>query len=480
MRRTFRVVASGITVCLVVGACNPFSELTGSRGNRTELFVYSRALALVAGDTVSVGATRRNSNGEIVGTRAAGFEGTQQLADAALQWRVSDSSVAGVTANGLLRAKREGFTHLIVSDGERTDSTTVTVAGPDVFRAFTAIKLGIGHACAIDTDRALWCWGGSWSGELGTGERLRIAHYLTPQRITLPEPIVDVAVGSVHTCALGASGAVYCSGDNLEGQIPGTSEDKVLRFRSLNLTDRLTSIDSKGGETCGLTTAGEVYCWGGSEFRRGTKFAPPIGTRFATLSVAGQHRCALTNQSQLYCWGSLSGSNGGMSRLPALITTPAAIKTVNASASDVCVVDVAGAVYCWQPGARRDVTAEQRVGGLPIATTVAGQLQTRCVLAADGRAWCQGFDLFGALGRGGEYNANQSSEQLTFPVPQPVSTTQRFVTLVGTGETFCGLTAAGRAYCWGNNRNGLVADGMRRRLLSSITTPFAPLPVPVR
>ena len=115
-----------------------------------------------------------------------------------------------------------------------------------------------------------------------------------------------------------------------------------------------------------------------------------------------------------------------------------------------------------------------------MATAIASHLSTSCALASDGRAWCWGFDLFGALGRGGNYNGNQSTSDLTFPVPQPVNTPHRFVTLAGNGGAFCGLTATGRAYCWGNNHTGLLGDGMRRRLFASITTPFAPVPVPVR
>lgn len=482
LRRTWlvsaRLAARAWAACLGLSACSGSAEPTNI-DNETQLFVHSRALSLLVGDTITVGATRR-SGGGIVGTRAAGFEGEQLLADATLQWRVRDSSIVSVSATGALRAQREGATYLVLTDGRLTDSTTVTVGGADTFRAFTAIKVGGAHACAIDTDRALWCWGGSWSGELGTGERLRLAHYLTPQRMSLPESISDVAAGTQHTCALGVSGAVFCTGDNLDGQIPGTSDFKVLRFRAVALSVRLTSIDAAGSETCGITSTGAVHCWGGQVLRTGVTFAPPAGARFTALSVAVAHRCALTDQAQLYCWGSLAGSNGTTPALPALMTTPAPIRAVNTGYGDVCAIDVAGLTYCWPPGSRRDVTVDARVAGAPTATAVSAHGATRCALATDGRVWCWGFDLFGALGRGGSYQINQSIPDLTFPVPAPANTAQRFVTLDGNGDSFCALTAVGRAYCWGNNRNGVLGDGVRRKLFAGITTAFSPVPVPVR
>ena len=310
-----RAVGGSLVTSIALSACGLLDKPTGL-DNQAQLFVHSRALSLLVGDTVSVGATRRSSEGAISGTRAAGFEREQQISEASLQWRVRDSAIVSVSAGGVLRAEREGSTYLILSDGRLRDSTTVSVRAADVFRSWTTLKMGTTHACAIDTDRALWCWGGSWSGELGTGERLRSAYYLTPQRVTLPEPIIDVAVGSQHTCALGSTGTVFCTGDNLEGQVPGTGNEKVLRFRTASIAVRLTSIDAAGGETCGITATGAVHCWGGLFFRTGTTFSATSGRRYSAVSVGVSHRCALTDLSELYCWGNLSGSNGTMPTSP--------------------------------------------------------------------------------------------------------------------------------------------------------------------
>ncbi len=470
-----RVAFLSLTCC----ACGGIGEQTAP-AQPTQLFVHSRALTLLVGDTVTVGATRRAASGSIVGTEAAGFSGAMLLPDAAVHWRVRESNIATVSPTGAVRALAEGTTTLVVTDGELTDSTTITIQGADVYREYSTIKVGIGHACAIDLSRALWCWGGSWSGQLGTGERLRLAHYVSPQRISLPEHIIDVAVGGQHTCALGARGSVYCAGDNLSGQIAGSSGEKVLRFEAVALAARVTAIESSGDDTCGITTTGGLHCWGGFASRALAAYPAPAGTRFVSLSMGPGHRCALSDRSQLYCWGNTSGSAGTTPQTPTLIAMPTGTRAVSTGAADVCVIDEIGSVFCWQPGARREVTAAQRIGDAPTSAAISAHGSTRCVLRPDGEAWCWGIDTFGALGRGGSYSINQSVADLTFPVPLPVDTDQRFVRLTGNGGAFCGLTARGRAYCWGNNRNGLLGIGMRRRSIASITTPFSPLPLPVR
>jgi hypothetical protein len=477
--KTIRRALLMLSAQLGLVACD-LTNAPHSADDEAQLFVHSRGVSLVPGDTASVGVTRRRAgSGSIDATRGASFNAISTIQDAEIVWTVRDTSVATIEPTGLVRAKRLGATTLIATDGQLTDSTTVTVAGADVWRAFTVLKMGTGHACAIDPDRAVWCWGGSWSGELGTGQRLRAAVFVSPQRITLPEPIVDVAVGTVHTCALGSSGAVYCSGDNLTGQIAGSSEYQVLRFQRVDVPV-LTAIDASGSETCGITTVGAVYCWGGTGVRGGSLYPPPSGERFATVTAGVGHRCALTVQRALYCWGSLNGSNGVTPALPTLIATPAPIRTITAANARNCAVDTAGVSYCWFPGSRRELTAAQRIVDVPSAVLAVVRENAQCVLATDGTVWCSGVDLFGALGRGGSYTGNQSTADLTFSVAQPVLTAERFVSLSGSGSSYCALTAAGRAFCWGNNAGGVLGSGSRRRLFPSISAPFSPVPLAVR
>ena len=91
------------------------------------------------------------------------------------------------------------------------------------------VVLGLSHTCALSGDGRVFCWGYNQRGQVGTGE---ISDELSAWKVTepsevvgLPEPIVSVSAGAGHTCAAGASGAVYCWGYNSDGQL-GNGRDR--------------------------------------------------------------------------------------------------------------------------------------------------------------------------------------------------------------------------------------------------------------
>jgi alpha-tubulin suppressor-like RCC1 family protein len=86
-----------------------------------------------------------------------------------------------------------------------------------------------------------------------------------------------------------------------------------------------------------------------------------------------------------------------------------------------------------------------------------------CALTADGAAYCWGqndssqlgsddvMDRCGIVG----VSAHRCSE-----APIPVKTPQRFTSISAGGSVTCGLTAEGRAYCWGANAGGGTGTGL--------------------
>ncbi|HWO88964.1 MAG TPA: hypothetical protein VNL98_07425, partial [Gemmatimonadales bacterium] len=72
-----------------------------------------------------------------------------------------------------------------------------------------------------------------------------------------------------------------------------------------------------------------------------------------------------------------------------------------------------------------------------------------CGLTASGRAFCWGAGASGQLGHG--QNAASS-------IPVPVAGTQTYVSLVAAAAHTCALTAAGAVYCWGSNRDGELGN----------------------
>ncbi|HUR94266.1 MAG TPA: hypothetical protein VMY76_06765 [Gemmatimonadales bacterium] len=147
---------------------------------------------------------------------------------------------------------------------------------------------------------------------------------------------------------------------------------------------------------------------------------------FTWLQVSpGQaHTCGLGADSLAYCWGW-----GDLGQLGTGATTP----------SEPRPVRVQG-VRRW-----RDIQS--------------GDAHT-CALTRGRRIFCWGDNSLGQLGDG-----TTSLNQVN---PTPVATSLTFVQ-VSTGSAHtCAITAAGAAYCWGDNPYGQLGDGSRTRRLMPV------------
>jgi hypothetical protein len=222
-------------------------------------------------------------------------------------------------------------------------------------------ELGTGgsHTCARTNSGAVYCWGSnSHYGTLGDGTRWTTR--LTPVQVLAGEAggsdtdgtylsnTVDITVGSNHTCARTNSNAMYCWGDNYNGQLGDNattnrlSPVRVLAGESIESgTDgayltNVTAFSSGRDNTCASTASGAAYCWGsGSWGQLGNGDSLPYDssysstavrvlageatepdaeggylTRVAKLSTGSSHSCALTAGGTAYCWGFNYGALG--------------------------------------------------------------------------------------------------------------------------------------------------------------------------
>lgn len=175
--------------------------------------------------------------------------------------------------------------------GEMGDALPFVDLGEDFF--VVQVTTGTTHSCALSDDGRVKCWGANADvdqpepptyevrppgnfGRLGTGDE---TVYLTATGDSLPEvdlgstagPVVAVAAGWDHTCALFDTGRVKCWGNGGGGKLGYGSRDNIgdepgemgddLPF--VDLGDRIAiKLGCEASLSCVLTDDDTVLCWG--------------------------------------------------------------------------------------------------------------------------------------------------------------------------------------------------------------------------
>ncbi|PKN44651.1 MAG: hypothetical protein CVU59_11150 [Deltaproteobacteria bacterium HGW-Deltaproteobacteria-17] len=300
----------------------------------------------------------------------------------------------------------------------------VAVAMP-AGRQFAKLSLGLFHACALDTTGAVWCWGYNTAGQLGLGDLVeRGVAQPTQAATSIGEPVVDLDCGLVHTCAVTATGGLYCWGADNSGQIALDPEDVL--FQDCNY-------------------------WPFEEFD-GTIIPGPCMPVPSLISGIGYAR-RVSGGGMLLS----SSESGGMSSDLVVRSHTCAITTADlAGGTNDDFVVCFGANDSGQLGnGTQDATSVPQLVQMPfnIATfdTVTTGFQHSCVTGR-GVGWCWGLNLFGQLANGRADNLATTPTMVQKPLGVNLST-------ISAGFAHNCALSEGRVWCWGFGMDGEVGMG---------------------
>ncbi len=340
----------------------------------------------------------------------------------------------------------------------------------------TAIATGGSHTCALTSAGGVLCWGANNFGQLGDGTT---TGRTTPVAVRgLPGNVKAIAAGSNYTCALTGTGGVACWGANFFGQLGnGTTTNSVtpVAVRGLFPTSDVAAITAGQEQTCALTSAGAVWCWGWNSYGQlgdgtMTDRATPVAvgglpSPVTAIAAGYEHTCALTRAGAVWCWGfDRAGQLGNGTRTDSSVPVAvggllSGVKAI-ATGDHSCALTNTGAVWCWGAngsgelgnGTTTSSPLPEAVRGLPsdLTAIAAGGAHT-CALTSGGAMWCWGGNRAGQLGDG---TTTPSALRVA------VGGLPSGVTAIAAGvEHTCALTTAGAVWCWGANGSGQLGNG---------------------
>ncbi|MEW5928952.1 MAG: Ig-like domain-containing protein [Gemmatimonadota bacterium] len=227
--------------------------------------------------------------------------------------------------------------------------------------------------------------------------------------------------------------------------------------------------------TCALSPAGAAYCWaphgsygetGQGEGDDARAPSPVVGGHvFRQVEAGVDQSCGVATDGRLFCWGRDYSRRVGVGAGSYLVSVPVqvgggtAFRSVTLGPLHVCAVSTADEAYCWgrNPNGELGIAGNAPEAAAP--TPVAGGIAFRslsagsgytCGLTPAGRAYCWGSNASGQLGTG---------EIAGTRVPAPVAGGLAFRSLAAGVAHTCAVATDGRAWCWGSNLLGELGTG---------------------
>jgi len=355
------------------------------------------------------------------------------------------------------------------------------VTGPDAPAGalqFSKIASGYFHTCALTLQGQAYCWGGNTFGSLGDGTTTASNR---PVQVGGGLRFTSLEAGAGHTCGLSTDGRIYCWGINDEGQ---DGDDYFIpRFEEPHLlpgTRTWTAVSAGHDHTCGLTTGGEAWCWGGNirgqlgsgatDQRSYEPMRVAAGFTFTEVVAGYYQSCGLDEGGKAFCWGRNDAGQLGDGTTedrftPVPVAGDRAFRTLAGGDAFICGITTGGASYCWGSNRNGEVGDPQaaspqvvpiNVEGAPEfaqvyaaggAWSVTSAQAYGCGLTDGGEAWCWGGSIRGDLWEGPTGGAIRIAPDI------------RFRALAPGAEHLCGLTTDGYAFCGGGNYVGQLGDG---------------------
>ncbi len=343
----------------------------------------------------------------------------------------------------------------------------------------TILDFGLEFGCALSHGR-LECWGINTFGQLGTG----FPQYGIPKPSlieNLPGPIVHITTGYEFICAITESGELWCWGNNGSWQlgIGGPWEEDIWEpVLVQGFNGQVINATAGHHHACAVDETGAVWCWGrnvngqvgkhGEEIWRTPQLVAGLDSGVVDIEAGGDHTCALLEGGRLVCWGRDNkgqlgdgGANEDKFSPTQVWGLEQGVKDFTVGYRHTCAVLESGAAKCWGNDEHGQLGDGPSLSYKVLPVSVRG-LQTgvveisaflyhTCALLEDSSVKCWGSNHQGQLGI--------STSKQNYPEVLWVDSVRNAVAVRCGGFHTCAIRDSGELLCWGYDRNGQLGDG---------------------
>ncbi len=241
-----------------------------------------------------------------------------------------------------------------LGDGTDKPRTRPTVIAKN--KKWTAVNAGWFNTCGITAQTKLYCWGDNAAGQIGDGGKAKVR--TKPTLVKRGKNWASVSVGSRFVCGTKKSGALFCWGGNLFGQLGLGSYAGRTKPTRVGTGQSWAEVSTSWTHTCARDTSGGVACWGRNTFGQvgdgtvtttATPQAVP-GLKAVDITTIEGASCAIDDRARVQCWGNNAYGVIGDGSKPFTTSPepgPTDMREIEGGWRHVCGITTSGSPYCW-------------------------------------------------------------------------------------------------------------------------------------
>ncbi len=366
------------------------------------------------------------------------------------------------------------------------------------------LEAGWKHTCALFEHGEVRCWGQNQYGQLGLAHTSNIGDDELPADsppIRLGGPVVQLAVGDLHNCAIFANGDVRCWGEGREGKLGYGNVNNIgddehpEDLPPVPLGAKAIQIQAGSRSSCALLDDNTVRCWGfaghgalggassaniGDDEPASSGPLVSLGGPVKAIYSGGHNTCAHMQSGDLMCWGANDYGQTGHGSTQDLgddetpvswgpVDVGGPIQAIFKAEQHTCVLLPGDTMRCWGAGnegrlgyGNTDAIGDDELPSSAPLVDVGGPVLTAnggahsCVVTTDSVVRCWGWNDSGQLGLGHTQTMSGIPANIA---PVDVGGDGRVVLLAPGNYHSCILTDAAEVRCWGRGLDGRLGHG---------------------